>query len=231
MITPSTLNVCSCPSVKNPQSQFATWIQFCSWRLTAFATNTYTTPITICVVTACLTCGNLLIRWLQWLDECSDCIGFPCIVVTVISSVVSSPSVSVKGPMISFVGLQVCALAPGKMCGPANICFDCRRRSTEAFDLFHVFQTLFCALDIHYILQLAVGVAWCFQFKCDVPSIGRAFTCLSLCQCLFCLRTRELCQELDNHHRTSHLCLSRLGDHGVASSTLGHEHTSHRHPT
>ena len=47
-------------------------------------TTTSPTHITIWTVTACIVCSNLLIRWLQWSIVCSECTGFPCIVVTVI---------------------------------------------------------------------------------------------------------------------------------------------------
>ena len=36
--------------------------------------------------------------------------------------------------------------------------------------------------------NLAVGVIWCFEFKCEVPSFGRND---STSQSLFCMRTHD----------------------------------------
>ena len=61
------------------------------------------------------------------------------------------------------------------------------------------------------------------------------FQMVSLCQCLFGVRTRKsdpeqtqclCCQGLHSHRRSSHLCLSRLDGHRFALCILAHKQTS-----
>ena len=88
-------------------------------------------------------------------------------------------------------------------------------------------KRFFCHHDVHDVLELYVGVVWCFNF--DVPSVGRAFKWYhSASVCCVCERTIRpetdplslLCHGFDGHQRSSYICLSKINGHWFAFCIL-----------
>ena len=107
------------------------------------------------------------------------------------------------------------------------------RQPHHVFDFLHLFQTFLCHHDVHDILQVAVGVIWCFN--CEVPSVGRALKWYDSASFLFvCERKIRperdplplLCPGFDSHQRPSYLCLSRFNRLSFAFCIFEHKQTS-----
>ena len=177
------------------------------------ATNTSTAPIAIWIVTTCFVCSNRLIRWAHWLDFRLDCTS-----LSLRRRHQDCPSWSrlrvsrSTVPIVVRLVLQVCALPPKKMC-------------------LRLFQTLLCQHDVHDFLRLAVGVVWCFDSNCEVPSVGRALTWYHSasvsCVCERTIRAETdplslSCHGFDRHQGSSHLGMSRFNGHWLVFCIFGH---------